>query len=49
MPSNIMPALNQLGLSKRLSAQEIDSLINDIANEYKKQANTPLFAPKENE
>ena len=49
MPSNIMPALNQLGLSKRLAAPEIDSLINDIADEYKKQANTPLFAPKENE
>lgn len=49
MPSNIMPALNQLGLSKRLAAPEIDSLINDISNEYEKQANTPLFAPKENE
>ena len=49
VPSNIMPALSQLGLSKRLSSSEIDFLVNDIADEYKKQANTPLFAPKENE
>jgi len=49
VPNDPSSTIEQLGLSKRLSSNELSDLIDAMMEEYERQSSTPLFAPKENE